>query len=304
VIRIPRIAGASIAFALALSVIVGGQPPGQGPVRESPDVALRRAQAFHDMYAAPPDKAVLAQRTAPSGRAGATARSIRALPINYGSFDPEFRLRPLTREGMTRPGASPSLGRGRAGGGSPLAPGWQNIGPTNLAGRVSALAVDPGNPSVIYRGTAGGGVWVSKNGGGAWTPLTDTLGDLSIGAIALGPAQGGKPAPLYVGTGEGALGIDGIDGIGLIKSTDGGATWNLPVAVPGRRSFALNVNPTKADEIVAATLKGIQKSTDGGATWSTKLPGLAATDLVRIPGAPIHLIATAWDISSANATWT
>src|SRR5262249_53423991 len=107
-----------------------------------------------------------------------------------------------------------------------------------------------------------------------------------------------------VGTGEGALGIDGIDGIGLIKSTDGGATWNLPVDVPGRRFFALSVNPTNGDEVVAATLNGIQKSTDGGATWSTKLQGMAASDIVRIPGAPTHMIATAWDISASNATWT
>src|SRR5262249_50003335 len=91
--------------------------------------------------------------------------SIRALPINYGSFDPEFRLRPLTREGRVRPGAPPSLGRGRAGAGSPLAPAWQNIGPTNVAGRVSALAVDPANPAVIYRGTAGrGGLGAEKGG--------------------------------------------------------------------------------------------------------------------------------------------
>ena len=291
----------SLTLVMALTVVTGGQPPDASPVRETPGVALRRAQAYHDMYAAPPDKAALAQRMSQvqeRGRAG--GKTPRVLPINYGTFDPEFRLRPLRREGDVQPGATRAFERGGGAAGAPL---WENLGPANLAGRVSALAVDSSNPAIIYRGTAGGGVWRSTDTGTTWTSLTDGLGNLSIGAIAMAPGSAGQPPTLYVGTGEGALGIDGIDGIGLIKSTDGGATWGLPVSVPGRRFFALSVHPGNAGEIVAATLSGLQKSTDGGKTWKTVLPGVAGTDVVRLPGKPAHLLATVWDITTAQATW-
>lgn len=283
---------ASVIMLAACCVIVGGQEPLQ--VREDPSVALRRAQAFHDMYATPEDKAALAARMA----LPATTRDgkpPRALPINYGSFDPAFRLQPLRREGEIRPGSTFSLERGGGvtRGAGPL---WENLGPTNVAGRVSALVIDPSNPAIVYRGTAGGGVWQSKNSGGLWAPLTDGIGNLSIGAIAVARAAAGKPSILYVGTGEGTLGIDGIDGIGLIKSIDGGKTWSLPVSVPGRRFFALTVNAGNGDELVAGTLNGIQKSVDGGTTWKTTLPGFSATEVVRVTGAPTHLLATVWDV--------
>src|SRR5205814_1526409 len=49
--------------------------------------------------------------------------------------------------------------------------GEQHIGLTS--GRITALTVSPANTSVVYAGSAGGGVWKSTNGGGEWTPLTD-----------------------------------------------------------------------------------------------------------------------------------
>jgi photosystem II stability/assembly factor-like uncharacterized protein len=297
-----RIAIASFAVTIAFGALLVGQPSND-LVHEDPNVALRRAQAFHDMYAAPPDKTALNAQAARFGATPAAARVARPLPINYSTFDPAFRLKPLRRDGDVRPGMVPGPGaRGAATGAAPV---WTNIGPANFAGRVSALAIHPTNPQIIYRGTAGGGVWMTKDGGGTWQPLTDGLGNLSVGAIALAPGAAGSPPVIYVGTGEGALGIDGINGIGFIKSLDDGATWTLPVAVPGRRFFALNVHPARPAEILAATLAGVQKSVDGGATWTpTSLNTLAATDIVRMPGAPDHLLATSWDIASSNATWT
>ena len=254
--------------------------------------------------AAPPDKALLAERASQATPRTRGGRAPRVLPINYGSFDPGFLLRTLRREGDVRPGAAPAIPRGAGGApGAPAAQAWENLGPTNFAGRVSALAVDPANPAIIYRGTAGGGVWRSTDTGKTWTSLTDGLGNLSIGAIALAPAAGGKPAVVYVGTGEGALGIDGIDGIGLIKSTNQGTTWSLPVSVPGRRFFAVNVHPANSDELLAGTLTGIQKSIDGGKTWKTVLPGFAATEIIRMPGAPTHLLASTWDVVAQNPSW-
>src|SRR5690348_6522021 len=69
---------------------------------------------------------------------------------------------------------------------------WTLVGPQpvstpfiygNVSGRVAALAVDPGNSSVVYLGAAQGGVWKSTNAGTSWTPLTDTQPSLAIGSL-------------------------------------------------------------------------------------------------------------------------
>jgi photosystem II stability/assembly factor-like uncharacterized protein len=269
---------------------------------ESHEQVLLRAQALHDMYAG--EEAQKEQHTRMmafrESRPGG-ARKARPLPISYGHVDLSARLRSAWRVSFDArhfPKGAFSLDADIA---HPVTgSSWQNLGPTNFAGRVSAVAVDPTNTAVIYRGTAGGGVWKTTNGGTTWKPLTDDLGNLSIGAVAVAPS---KPQTVYVGTGEGALGIDGIDGIGFIRSTDGGATWTLPVSVLAAKFFDLNVHPTKPDELLAATSAGIQKSTDGGSTWKSVFSKYAATAIVRVPNAPAKLLVTVWDISSASPTW-
>ena len=303
-----RVLGAVlVAIASSLLSISLGQEKKGGPSRplrvpEPPNIAELRAKAFHDIYAGDAEIGALSEATREYKRgleSRGPERPGRPLPINFPSRDRSVRLRVLTEGQPTRtfPGSTFRSMTTRA----PVSgTNFVNLGPTNFAGRVSSLAVDPTNSSVIYRGTAGGGLWKSTDGGTTWTPLTDSLGNLSIGAVAVAPSQ---PQIVYVGTGEGALGIDGIDGIGFIKSTDGGATWTLPTAVASAKFFALSVHPTKPDELLAATEDGIAKSTDGGATWTTKLSQFAGTELVRVPGSPSKILATTWDISSATATW-
>jgi len=112
---------------------------------------------------------------------------------------------------------------------------WTLIGPQPLlynnplgytegvqhSGHVNAVAVDPRNSNVVYLGTDGGGVWKTTDGGQTWTPLTDNQPSLEIGALALDPSN---PDVVYAGT---ALVNDSFcnDGEGILKSTDGGATW-------------------------------------------------------------------------------
>src|SRR5882762_8821442 len=62
-------------------------------------------------------------------------------------------------------------------------PSWTFVGPQPIdtpytdpvvSGRVTALAIDPGNVNTVYLGSAQGGVWKTTDGGNNWTPLTDT----------------------------------------------------------------------------------------------------------------------------------
>ena len=76
---------------------------------------------------------------------------------------------------------------------------WRNIGPANMVGRVSDVEGIPGDPNIVYVGSASGGVWKTVNGGITWQPLFDKQPIASIGDMAVVPSN---PDVVYVGTGE------------------------------------------------------------------------------------------------------
>src|SRR5262245_37240334 len=48
----------------------------------------------------------------------------------------------------------------------PQAPGtWTSVGPFNVGGRATSIAVDPHDPAHVWVGTAGGGVFESTDSG-------------------------------------------------------------------------------------------------------------------------------------------
>ncbi len=74
------------------------------------------------------------------------------------------------------------------------------IGNRSDNGLVSSIAISPSNPNIIYRGTQGGGLWLSKDGGTTWTPIFDRQLSLIVGepnAIAIDP---NNTDTVYVGT--------------------------------------------------------------------------------------------------------
>ncbi len=109
-----------------------------------------------------------------------------------------------------------------------------------VTGRATAVAIDPNDPSgnTVFAGGAYGGVWKSSNAGNLspspiavnWTPLTDDQATLAIGAIAVQP-QLMNPDPsksvVLAGTGETNSSGDSYYGLGILRSVDGGQTWNL-----------------------------------------------------------------------------
>jgi photosystem II stability/assembly factor-like uncharacterized protein len=209
---------------------------------------------------------------------------------DLGRIDPERRLRRVAAEYGRRKAEAVR----RFSAASSDAARWVSLGPTNGAGRMTAIAPVPGSPGAAYVGAAGGGVWKTTDGGASWTPLTDDLHDLSVGALAVAPSN---PSVVYVGTGEGGYGLSFIPGIGLVKSTDGGATWILPDRVLATMFYRILVHPGNADELVAATNAGAFRSTDGGATWTNVIAHADygdIPDMVRDPTDPRVLYATTW----------
>ncbi len=152
------------------------------------------------------------------------------------------------------------------------------------AGRVVAVAIEPGNSNVVYAGTSNGGVWKTSNGGVAWIPLSDTQPSLVIGSLIIDPRY---PNTLYAGTGERTYGGGhaSYDGAGILKTVNGGSSWtNIPgpwvgplgSSVGGGRIASLALHPTNSQILLAgsgstATTRGVFRSTDAAATWTRTL---------------------------------
>jgi len=177
---------------------------------------------------------------------------------------------------------------------APLTGKWKFIGPQPASffgvnsGRVTALAVDPRNGDVVYAGAADGGVWKTKDGGEHWKPISDGQPSLSIGSIALDPSA---PDTVYVGTGEANNSGDAYGGLGILKSSNGGATWiNTPGPFAGFAISAVSVCPSDRQVILAGSVGGVYRSADGGATWAPVLQGEFAS-------------AVAFDPLNGNIAW-
>ncbi len=164
-------------------------------------------------------------------------------------------------------------------------PQWRCLGPTNIAGRILAMAFRPGEPKVMYAGAASGGIWRSIDGGQAWQPVDDALPTLSVGAIAI-PVN--APNTIIIGTGEPTVGRDGIYGLGILRSIDAGQTWQQTNVVqdpflPRMGYHAIEVNP-RTGVLLAAGSEGILRSEDNGANWTTVVSGGNWTDVKWRPG--------------------
>ncbi|NNE43142.1 MAG: hypothetical protein HKN12_02950, partial [Gemmatimonadetes bacterium] len=163
---------------------------------------------------------------------------------------------------------------------------WFQVGPVNLSGRITTIEFHPTDPNTVYIGSASGGIHKSTDGGLTYTNLGDDLPSLLVGAIAVHDLN---PNVVIVGTGEGA---GGASGVGVLKSTDGGATWNttgLSFGLPSGHGFhVMEVNPLTGTVIAGAT-DGLWRSTDQGDTWTQVKTGGHYYDVKIKPGDPTRM---------------
>ena len=105
----------------------------------------------------------------------------------------------------------------------------EKISPNNdVSGAISAIAASPTNADVVYIGSVNGGVWKSTNATSQlphWTPLTDTQVSQSINVLQFDAANANT---LLAGFGQSSA-LEGVGGplSGIIRTTDGGATWKV-----------------------------------------------------------------------------
>ena len=147
---------------------------------------------------------------------------------------------------------------------------WVERGPGNVGGRTRPIIVDPDDPThhTWLIGTAGGGVYRTRDGGQNWEPTTDHLPNLAVSALVMAESNHNI---LYMGTGEGFGNVDAIGGSGIFRSNDRGASWEHLLSTANNAFRYVNrmvVDPSDADIVLAATNAGIYRTTDGGASWS------------------------------------
>lgn len=194
---------------------------------------------------------------------------------------------------------------------------WTSIGPAPIGlgvgnetvGRITSIAFDPTNAQVLYIGGATGGVWKTINGGTTWTPLTDNECGLATGSVAVDPVN---PQIVYVGTGEENFSSDSYQGCGVLRSTNGGATWTQLgaasfITASGTASRigkllidGASAGSTSSTTLLAGSQTGLWKSVNSGSTWSLSLAGII-TDLVADPSVAGTYTAAIGSISGSTS---
>jgi hypothetical protein len=165
-----------------------------------------------------------------------------------------------------------------------------------------SIAIDPGDPSRIYVGTHGHGLWRSADAGSTWVPVSAGIPHSVITAVAVGRAGGAEPGVLYAGTEPSTL----------ARSEDGGETWHeLPMLgeLPSSVSWSFPPQPDThhvrwietdrhlPDKLYVAIEAGaLVRSFDRGKTWHDRVPG----GPIDTHTAATHRAAEAWIYSAAG----
>ena len=136
--------------------------------------------------------------------------------------------------------------------GSSFAARWSAIDaglPSTSLG-VTALAIDPATPATVYALTSGGFIFKSTDAGERWRPSNGIVG---VSSLAIAP----KSSTIYA-----------ITRHGVVKSTDGGESWNNASNGLKGDASSLTINPIDPSTLYAVTATGIFKSEDAGRNWN------------------------------------
>ena len=193
----------------------------------------------------------------------------------------------------------------------------QTQGGQPVAGRVVRLAIAHGG-ELIYAAAANGGVFRSDDGGTTWRSLMDgfdlhptNFGSASLicGAIAIDLDD---PDRIYLGSGEGDTyeffnrqmrvihALPAYRGVGAVRSDDGGKTWVVEPSAPdlaGEAFFALAVNPSNRESVVAGTTIGLYRRVragGGGFSWQRSLSGVFPSVVTVADGRATRVFAAQW----------
>jgi PKD repeat protein/photosystem II stability/assembly factor-like uncharacterized protein len=188
---------------------------------------------------------------------------------------------------------------------------WTAMGPTGApgnggAGRINFVRFSPATTNTIYAGAPAGGLWKSTDAGVTWSTTTDGLVAIGCSDIAIDPTATNT---LYLATGDRDAGD--TYSIGVMKSTDGGLTWNTTglswTVTQGRTIGRILINPTNPQVLIVGSSNGIYRTTNGGTTW-TQVSSTATgiMDMEFKPGDPNTVYACSdrfYKSTDGGVTW-
>lgn len=192
---------------------------------------------------------------------------------------------------------------------------------------VTALAIDPANPSTIYSGVyrnrGSGGVFKSTDRGDHWVEMSNGLTGANVIALALAPTvaptlyAGFETGGVYKSTDGGehwfsantgltessiaSLVVDPRDPLvifaggnnsGVYKSIDGGAHWSY-TGGPGANTLCMAFDPLNPSILYAGRTNSVDRSTDGGATWEYIGEGISSQTGTTVRAFAVDPTATA-----------
>jgi uncharacterized protein (TIGR03437 family) len=181
---------------------------------------------------------------------------------------------------------------------------WQSSAAYTLSpvtAAVSRIFVNPVNPSIVYA-FVNSALMRSADAGASWQQLTVPAAQANLGqtnptAFAIAPSQ---PNIAYATTYY----------FPMMKSSDGGLTWQPAASIGSAGENAIAVDPQDASVVWLVDGAGIHRSTDGAATFqrvaamgdgSWRSIAVSNTDSARVFATDLHNIYATFD---GGSTWT
>ncbi len=166
---------------------------------------------------------------------------------------------------------------------------WIDIGHNLEAVSFGAIAIDPGNPEIVYAGSGecnllesfnnypGNGLYKSTDGGQNWSIITEDFGSVTFFSDLEVSPHNSNIIIASLGGGNVYTGV-ALPNEGVWKSLDGGNSWNKTLDMQEASDVAFH--PSDVNIIYAAAggylspLSGFYISTDQGNTWAQSNTGL------------------------------
>ena len=162
---------------------------------------------------------------------------------------------------------------------------------------VTAIAVNPVNPLVLYAATWGGGIFKTSDGGSTWTPASSGVTEPYVRSLAINPLL---PDTVYAGTNRGAF-----------RTTTGGSNWSLMASIPSNVAVsAVAAIPASPATVYAGSNNGIYRSADDGLNWFLSNSGITSLNVqsvlfTQVTGSTLYTGANGGIFKSTNrgTTW-
>lgn len=166
------------------------------------------------------------------------------------------------------------------------------VGPSNgntranngvTSGRMRTIMIDSLDPAkkTVWVAGVSGGLWKTTDitaSPANWILINDFMVNLAVSDICQDPRPGNQNI-MYACTGESYGNAFAVRGVGVFKSVDAGATWNL---LPSTTSYTAGTRilcDNLGNVYLATRTPGLMRSTDGGSTWTNITPSGLSTSI-------------------------